>query len=1181
MIGNAMIAGFRVMAFLKTKPQIILIFSLLLLALLSGSPGLTAPYGQPVSQPPPTAPTPNLTNTAPDSHTFNQLRVTLDHWESEQGLPQNSVVQLARTKDGYLWIGTQEGVTRFDGVDFKNYKDHPGWANKSIFTNTIFAASDGSLWVGTRNGLTKIKNERFTAYTLESGLPDTYISAITEDASGAIWIGTRKGLAKLAQGRFTVLTTKDGLVDDDIRSVFISRKGGLWVGTERGLTRMKDGQYKTFTEESGLSNNKITQLYESHDGALWISTEQGGLNKYQDGKVARVNIPGLSDNSIFSIAEDPEGKLWLGTGTGLACLVGNQLINYSNTIKTLKDRIHCLFIDYEGILWIGTNGNGLFKMRTPKFTVYGESEGMPRDDVWCVLEASDNSIWLGLGEGGGLARMKNGKVQSWNKKDGLPDSEVLSLYETKEGKIWVGTGGGLCQFVNGKFNCYTTKQGLTSDSVTAIAESNDGSLWIGTYKGVSRFQNGKFDSSWNDKGLENSLVGDLLISHDNSLWFVGMPGGVFRIKDGTIKNYSFVQGLPTDQTTSIYEDKAGDIWIGTYQNGLSRLRPDGTFTNYSTKQGLLENQVFDTIEDGLGNFWLTSNHGMFRLAKQQFDDLDQGKIKQLAPIRYGLSDGMRSEECNGGSQPSSWKTRDGRILITTIRGLVTFDPREIPDEAFLLQAAIQEVVADRVTIPLDSEIHIGPGLQNLEIHYSGLSLLAPTKVQFRYMLENWDKDWIDVGGRRVAYYNNLPPGDYLFRVSVANSAGQWSEPKTAIPIHIKRRFYQYTWFYLFCSMICGLLLYGAYRIRVSRLNEKLLSKITLALPVSVGVIDTNNSVKLLNNQFVKELGYTLEDMADFDKWFEQIYPDPALRHKARISWNKATVAGSDSDLRSLPREWHVRCKDGSEMDVEVRVAPAGDRFVVTINDITYRKRAEEVLKASREQLRELAARLQQAREEERAFIAREIHDELGQLLTGLKIDLKWFEKHLPQDGQNGKLREKMVSILELVDETIRAMRRVATQFRPGVLDTLGLTAAIEWQAEEFSNRTGIKCEFVDPIPQQLIGLECETALFRIFQESLTNVARHSEATKVKISLNWQNGTLVLQVHDNGRGITEKEIKDPHSIGLLGMRERAYIFGGEVSVSGQPGQGTTITARIPVNLKSDNGKAKPQNGSNPS
>ncbi|MGH9800293.1 MAG: ligand-binding sensor domain-containing protein, partial [Blastocatellia bacterium] len=514
--------------------------------------------------------------------------------------------------------------------------------------------------------------------------------------------------------------------------ISITRDGSVWVGTEKGLTRIKDGRFQTINEDSGLSSNKITKVYEGRDGVIWIGTEHGGLNRFKNGNFSHLTArDGLSDNSVFSIAEDAEGRLWLGTGIGLDYLLGSRIVNYSKNDKALNDHVHSILVDYEDILWIGTESNGLFKARTPMFVVYGETEGVPRDDIWCVLETRDGSIWMGLGGGGGLARMKDGRIQFWSTRHGLPDNEVLSLYETKNGQLWVGTVGGLCQFTNGKFDCYNNKQGLASDQVTAIAETDDGNLWIGTYKGVSRFKDGQFDNSWNQKGLGESLIADQLVSRDGSVWFVGMPGGAFRIKDGIIKNYSLPQGLPTDQTTSIYEDAAGDMWIGTYRNGLSRLRPDGKVTSYSIRQGLLESQVFDTIEDGLGNFWLTSNHGIFRIAKRQFDDLDHGKIKQLTPIRYGISDGMRSEECNGGSQPSSWKTRDGRILITTIRGLVSFDPRKIQTDSVLLQASIQEIIADRVSIPLYANIQISSGLQNLEIHYSGLSLIAPTKVQFR------------------------------------------------------------------------------------------------------------------------------------------------------------------------------------------------------------------------------------------------------------------------------------------------------------------------------------------------------------------------------------------------------------------------------------------------------------------
>ncbi|MFN0109719.1 MAG: two-component regulator propeller domain-containing protein [Blastocatellia bacterium] len=1160
------------MAFWKTKPPFILII-LLLLAFFS-IPHSASPRPQ-ASNPP------QVVSPGSVPKKLNYPEHMLEQWESEHGLPQNSVVDLARTSDGYLWIGTQEGVSRFDGMKFDHYKGKPGWANQNIFTNVILAGKDDSLWVGTRNGLNRIKNDIFTAYTLESGLPDTYISALAEGAGGIIWIGTRNGLAKLENNRISTLTTKDGLTDNSIRTITITHSGEVWVGTEKGLTRIRNGKPEKVTLGSG--NSKVTEIHEARDGSIWIGTERAGLNKFQNDKLLHLTTRnGLSDNSVFAIAEDEEGRIWFGTGAGLDYLEGSQIKSYSKNIKELNDQIHSLLVDYEGILWIGTKSNGMFKVISPKFVAYGKPEGIPGEDIWCVLESQDGSIWMGLGGGGGgLVRMKNGELDSWSTKEGLPDSEVLSLLETKDRKLWVGTAGGLCQFADGKFTCYTTKQGLPNDQVTAMAESNDGSLWIGTYKGVSQFKDGVFNNSWNQKGLGDSLIGDMMVARDGSIWFVGLPGGAFQIKNGVIQNFAQSQGLPTDQTTCIYEDSAGDMWIGTYQNGLSRLRANGKVTTYTAQQGLLENQVFDTIDDGYGNFWLTSNHGIFRIPKKQFDELDQGKISQLTPFRYGTADGMRSEECNGGSQPSSWKTRDGRVLITTIRGLVAFRPDKILDESAPLKASISEIKADRVSIPLSDSISLGPGLKNLEIHYHGLSLIAPTKVQFRYKLTNWDSTWIDAGQKREVNFSNLPAGDYLFQISIANAAGQWSEPARGISIHIEKWFYQQVWFYLLCAAIVGLSFYAGSRIQVTRSNEKLLNQITMSMPIAIAVVDDKNSVKLINNQFTRDLGYTMDDLADLNKWFESIYPSQKMRELAMSSWQKATTpTTSTEDLRTIPREWHVVCKDGSERDLEIKIAQAGDRYIVTLNDITFRKHAENSLKTSREQMRELAAHLQQAREEERAYIAREIHDELGQLLTGLKIDLKWFEKRLPKDAENSKLlHEKMVSILELMDETIVAMRRVATKFRPGILDTLGLIAAIEWQAEEFSNRTGIRCEFDEPIPQQLSGLDCETALFRIFQESLTNVARHSEASAVKVSLTRQNGFLILQIRDNGRGITEKEIKDPHSIGLLGMRERAHIFGGEVSVSGSPGKGTTVTATIPINSTRPNGSTGDRSKSN--
>lgn len=1147
------------------KIKILFFTASLLFLAIAGVPYQVPVFGQKVS-----------TDSAKSSKPAKTVEPALirDRWISEDGLPQNSVVGLTQAIDGYLWIGTQEGVTRFDGVNFKTYKEISDWAGQNIFTSALLASIDGSMWVGTREGLNKIRRDSFTRYTRADGLPNSFVTALAEDAYGILWIGTRNGIARLSDGKITPFTANGKIKNDEVTSLLVSRNGTLWFGTTKGLlSYQSDSQsnpLRFYGDQDGFPETKITKLYQDRRNNLWIGTEDSGLYKFSNGDFSALTTrDGLSNNKIFALGEDDEGRLWIGTNNGLDYLKDGKLTNYARVDKTFADQILSIYPDYEGSIWIGTNSNGLMRLRKSKFTVYGMNEGLARNDIWCTLESKDGSIWVGLGAGGGLTRMKDGKSKNWSTSDGLPDSEVLALFEDNDGSMWVGTGNGICQFKNGRFKCYSVKDGLCANEVTSIVKDRDGSLWIGTYSGVSQFKGGQFINSWNDCGLRSNLISDLIVAKNGDIWISGMPDGLFHIRGNTASRFTTSNGLSSNQVTSIYEDSNGDLWVGTYQNGLNRIRTDGSISHYSTKNGLFENQVFDTLEDDFGNFWLTSNHGIFKIAKQQFNDFDQGKINQLIPTRYGISDGLRTEECNGGSQPSGWKTRDGRLLITTIKGLVVFDPKNISNESFFPPVIIEQIIADRQMIAKSGLIQVGPGLHDLEIQYTGLSLLSPTKIQFKYLLEGYDNSWKNAGTRRTAYYTNLPPGTYRFRVIASNSAGHWNNSGAEMGVHVLKHFYQKTWFFLFCAIAAGMAIYGVHRFRISRTNELLLSKVAVSLPTAMAIVDTTASVKMLNNQFVRDFGYTPDDIPTTDQWFELAYSDPATRDKARSAWSNALNAPSSLESQALQREWRVKCKDGSEREVDIRFARAFDKLIVTLNDITFRKRAEEELKTSHEQLRELAARLQQAREEERAFIAREIHDELGQLLTGLKIDIKWLEKRLPANAENSlALKEKTVSILELVDETIVALRRIATELRPGVLDTLGLNAAIEWQAQEFSKRTGIDCEISEQTDYKLKDPKCEAALFRIFQEALTNVARHSEASRVRISLSRHNGSLILQVRDNGRGITDKEMADPHSIGLLGMRERAHVFGGEVKVSGLPNRGTIVTAKIPIDSVND-------------
>ncbi|MFN7949272.1 MAG: PAS domain S-box protein [Blastocatellia bacterium] len=346
-----------------------------------------------------------------------------------------------------------------------------------------------------------------------------------------------------------------------------------------------------------------------------------------------------------------------------------------------------------------------------------------------------------------------------------------------------------------------------------------------------------------------------------------------------------------------------------------------------------------------------------------------------------------------------------------------------------------------------------------------------------------------------------------------------------------------------------------------RESEENFRRMVMLSPIATAVTDESDVTVLLNEKFVTTFGYTIEDLPTVQHWWALVYPDPARRERFRAIW-EGEVAGLLSSGREVkPVEAQIRCRDGSLRTVEFRHSALGNRTIHVLNDVTELKRAEEELKASREELRNLAARLQAVREEERTTIAREIHDELGQALTGLKMDLKWLENRLPPEAQAP--RNRLTSALELVSDTITAVRRIATSLRPGVLDDFGLSAAIEWQASEFESRTGIRCQMAR-LPDELPVTEDQaTAVFRIFQETLTNVARHAAATRVEVNLAQNDDTLWLQVKDNGRGVTTEEIRHTRSLGLVGMRERAWILGGEFRVSGEPGLGTTVTVQIPL------------------
>jgi ligand-binding sensor domain-containing protein/serine/threonine protein kinase len=741
-----------------------------------------------------------------------------DVWQDE--LPQNTVLAITQTRDGYIWIGTYEGLVRFDGTKFTTFDNRN---TKEIKSNAIFVLYEdgaGTLWIGTNDGLCYLKNGKFFIYTTKDGMLDDSVRAICGDRAGNLWVGTDRGLNKFKDGKFIVYTTGEGLSNNSIRAIFEDRAGNLWIGTSAGLSRLKDEKFTVYSAKDGPLNSPIRAIYEDRSGNLLIGTNGGGLFSFKDGKVINsyTTRDGLSNNFVYQILEDRDGNLWLATnGGGLCRFRDGKFKSYTTKDGLLNDLVRSIYEDREGSLWVGTNG-GLNRLKDTIFTSYTTREGLSNDNVRTLYENRDGSLWIGT-DGGGICRFKDGVFTTFTTKDGLVNDGVRAFFEDHEGTIWIGTTGGLSRLKDGRFTNYSTKNGLSNDFVYSLCEDRAGNLWVGTAGGgLNRFRDGQFTVFTTKDGFSNSSVRAIYEDRDGNLWFGTTGGGLYCFKGGKFNNYTMKDGLSNDNVLALYEDRNGDLWIGT-NGGLNRFK-GGKFRAYTTKEGLFDNTAFQILEDGKENLWISSNRGIFRVSKKDLDSLDRGAIKSFNCVVFGKADGMGANQCNGASQPAGCRTSDGRLWFPTIKGVSMIDPENIKFNSLPPPMVIDLVIADDQLLDLSKKAILSPGMEKFEFHYAGLSFLTPHKVKFRYKLEGFDKEWVEADVRRTAYYTNIPPGDYQFRVIACNNDGVWNEKGASYSFLMPPPLWRTWWAYLLYIISIVGIGYGGVRFRLETLHRR-------------------------------------------------------------------------------------------------------------------------------------------------------------------------------------------------------------------------------------------------------------------------------------------------------------------------------------------------------------------------
>jgi signal transduction histidine kinase/ligand-binding sensor domain-containing protein len=966
----------------------------------------------------------------------------VDSWTTDDGLPQNIVRAVRQTRDGYLWLATLDGLVRFDGVRFAvfNRGSSPGPATSRFLC--LYEAADGVLWAGSESGgLTRYEGGRFTSYTIQHGLPNQQVDGITGDDAGQLWVLSNRRILRHDADRFHPMPGDAGQAVFQVSSwdteVF-------WGVNETTLYRFTRGRLNARPLPDALRGLAPTAFEEDAAGTLWLLVPGGRVARVQDdGLVTFYRVFDVREDSFKEVALHPDLRVEHRDRHGRVWPL--ELDGFLLRHMVLPDRrrpervpVAALHEDREGNLWVGTEGRGLHRVRRQLVTAYSEAQGLVARNVYPVFEDRGGAIWIGAWTSG-VSRYFRGRFTNYTTGDGLASGLVTAFAEDRDGRLWVAAhherNGGLRIFRDGRFHPLPDEIVPSVARIAVIHHAADGAVWLGTTHGLVRYRHGITTTYTVDDGLAGNDVRVIVAGEGDDLW-VGSSGGLTHVAHGHFTRWTEHDGLPSNDVRALYRDPEGVLWIGTYDGGLGRLK-DGRLAKATTGDGLFNNGVFQVLEDA-GFLWMCSNRGVHRVSKHELNEFADGRLNSIHAMSLGTSDGMFSAECNGGYWPAGVKTRDGALWFPTQDGVVVINPRETAGNAIPPPVAIESALVDRAPASLGQGVRMGPGSHQLEIQYSGLSLVNSDRIRFRYRLAGLDRDWVEAGYRRVAYYSGLPPGEYTFTVIAANGDGVWNTVGARLAVTVVPPFWRTAWFIVAVGLgVAGIAAFG-YRRRVGALERA---------------------------------------------------------QSAQAAFSR---------------------------------------------------------------------RLIELQEGERKRIAAELHDSLGQNLLIIKNRAALGAAASPAaDAARAEFDEIGASAARAVEE----VRQIAYDLRPYHLDRLGLTSSIEEMIDRVANSSGIRFWTTIASIDGLVAKELEINLYRIVQESVNNVVRHSKAREAWVEITRDASEVRITVRDNGRGFWPETAAtaagERPSFGLAGIAERVQMLGGSHAVRSVPGQGTTITVTLPA------------------
>ncbi len=984
---------------------------------------------------------------------YAEVPFTFRSWQREQGLPENFVRALAQTRDGYLWVGSDDGVSRFDGVSFFSLGLQEGFQSGPV--KVLLGDSHGALWIGSVDGgLSCWDQGKLSTFTTRDGLPSTSITALAEDGNGRLWVGTQSGLVVLQDGRLKSLFGAGILSNKPITTLFRDRKGTMWVGaTGAGVFSYLAAK---FTQLRDHSLDSLLQdphcLLVDQVGRIWIGAGDEFVLCREGDQWRRFGMPRhLATHYISALAEEPDGTVWAGSaGEGLFQFKSGKLVAINASSGLSDNLVETLLMDREGKLWVGTHG-GLNRISPRNLSVLSHNEGLGYGSVQGLAEVQPGIIW---------ATVPNEGVYCWEGQkfrrlilDGLSwqqNPRVSALLLTRDGSCWVVGAGGLFQFKNPKAaEAEGGLPALTNLSICALGQDFKGGVWVGTREGeLWHLSNGKWQAQTNCP--RGHAITAIMPDVDGALWIGTEGDGLYRFDERASVQCEKVSGLPSGWIRTLCLDSQRTLWIGTAGGGLSRLQ-DRHIATFTMREGLPDNTISQIFEDDDGNLWLGGNRGIARVKKRDFDDLVAHKILAVYPLVYSRADGMLSEECSGGFSPAGLRSKDGLLWFPTLKGIVVIDPLHAvssPGPAVVLEQTLVDGVPELPVLDRDDErtnakletvaspkksLNLAPGKHVLEFRYTGLSFDTPDRVRFRYRLEGLDPDWVEAGTRRVAFYSFVPPGTYRFLVIACSGDGIWNDNGANLSVVVRRHYWQSWWF--------------------------------------IGVLSLGMIV---------------------------------------------VVTGSVRFVEKRKLQLHLK-----------------------------RLEQERVL------------------ERERTRIAQDLHDIMGAKLCRISF--------LSEHARRSEVitiehQDEMRSISDDSREVLQSLDEMVWAVNPQN-DTLDhLISYIGQYAQEYFRKTGIECDLKIPerVPFRPISSQSRHHLFLAVQEALTNILKHSAATRASVTMTCHSTKFEIKISDNGIGFdpVSSESNSPSAAagfcnGLGNMRRRLAELRGDCVFESRPSHGTTI------------------------